>query len=166
TMPLGEIRPQALVAVLAALVAGGSIFVAAEDTQNTVYYGCLIGSTLWQVRISPPRFCGPAGFAQVIKWSEVGPPGPSGATGATGPIGLAGPAGECGPEGPIGLIGSTGPEGATGASGPQGLPGSGGASPFRSLRLPSRWCYTENSMTFSGTTRTMNRVVSGSGGGS
>ena len=75
-----RIRPFALVAVLVALVAGGSIFVAAEDNQSTVYYACLTGSTLWQVGTSPPRYCGPAGFARVIKWSQTGPSGPAGST--------------------------------------------------------------------------------------
>ncbi len=128
-------HPKRIAVMLVALVLVTSLYVyaSANDQQNTVYYACLSGGTLWQVGTTPPRFCGagPFGFGTVIEWSAIGPTGATGLSGATGPIGptgLTGNTGASGPTGPTGATGLTGATGATGATGQTGATGATGAT--------------------------------------
>ncbi len=129
--PARRVKLLGVAMLLAVLVAGGTLYVASGDTQNTVYYACLSGGTLWQVGTTPPKFCGGNGFlpslGTVIQWSEVGPSGATGPTGAIGPSGEMGPSGATGPSGAVGLTGATGSTGQTGSSGPTGPTGTSGA---------------------------------------
>jgi len=103
------------IAILATLLAAGSLGFAFASTNNTV-------TTVEAIRIlcekGEPGSTGSAGID-----GDQGLPGETGTQGQTGVTGPQGIQGECGPEGPAGAVGPQGIQGEQGLKGDQGIQG-------------------------------------------
>jgi hypothetical protein len=129
-----------LIALVAALVAGGSAMALADAGMSTaggVIYACKDRHGALRV-VSASRHCRPGEHR--ISWNVRGPAGPPGAQGARGPTGPQGPQGDQGirgPTGPEGTQGIRGPTGPQGPQGDQGIRGPTGPQGDQGLRGPT-----------------------------
>jgi len=98
--------------VLFSMLGASWTFAQGEDV---TYYACVNFSSGTIKIVNEGDSC--HGNETLIKWNQIGPPGPQGSQGEQGLPGPQGPRGEVGPAGP------QGPQGEQGLPGPQGEPG-------------------------------------------
>ena len=144
--------PVAAVAVIAAVLLGGTYALAATSAVSTAkpgaLYGCLTKSgTVVNGTTSAAKFKGcPRGDTAFTVASVPGPPGAPGKTGATGPAGPPGKTGATGPQGPPGPPGM--PVTATSSIAVTENPDSGYTSQLLTLPNGSIWALDNFTATY------------------